>query len=123
MSEKRNFLVYPKSALEKARRLRRTMTHAERKLWGLLRSKRTGAHFRRQVPFGPYILDFLCIKAKLVIELDGGQHFQEKGRREDAKRDAFLKQKGLTILRFSDREFFTNISGVMETIHRHLGNL
>ncbi len=120
MATKKNFLGYPKSALAKARHLRRTMTDAEKKLWGLLRSNRTGAHFRRQAPFGPYIIDFLCIKAKLAIELDGGQHYQEKGLAHDARRDSYLGQRGLTVLRFSDRDFLTNPQGVMEMIYEHI---
>lgn len=68
-------LKFPRSHVALARNLRREMTNAERKLWSLLRNNQVGVYFRRQVPFGPYILDFLLIKAKLVIELDGSQHY------------------------------------------------
>jgi len=79
------------------------MTEAERKLWGRLREDRLGVRFRRQVPFGPYILDFFSIKAKLAVELDGGQHYDEEGRTKDLERDAYLKKQGVTVLRVSNR--------------------
>ncbi len=68
--------------------MRRDQTQAEKKLWFLLRNNRLGAKFRRQVPYGCYILDFFCVKARLVIEVDGAQHYTTEGRRRDAARDA-----------------------------------
>jgi very-short-patch-repair endonuclease len=114
------FLKYPKSTLSKARKLRRNMTEAERKLWRLLRGNRLGVHFRRQVPLGPYVLDFLCLPAKLVVELDGSQHYHKTGLAFDSKRDAYLQAKGLKVLRFNNTEFFTNPSGVMQSIYEHI---
>ncbi len=110
------FLKYPNKNIALARRLRRDLTDAERKLWSELRRKQTGARFRRQVAFGPYILDFFSLGAKLVIEVDGSQHYAEKGRRKDKVRDAFLRGQGLRIMRFSDSDVLTNIDGVMQTI-------
>lgn len=114
------FLQYSKSTLSRARKLRREMTEAERKLWCLLRNNQLGVHFRRQVPLGPYVLDFLCLPARLVVELDGSQHYHEKGLVLDAKRDAYLRAKELTVLRFNNREFLTNPTGVMQVIYEHI---
>ena len=110
------YLKYPERNIKLARKLRREMTDAERKLWSEIRRKQIGARFRRQVAFGPYILDFFSIDAKLVIELDGGQHYTEEGRRKDRIRDTYLKEQGLTVLRFSDNDVLTNIDGVGQVI-------
>ncbi|HXF49624.1 MAG TPA: DUF559 domain-containing protein [Verrucomicrobiae bacterium] len=120
MPEKKNYLAYSKTGVNRARQLRRQMTAVEKLLWGRLRSNRIGAHFRRQVPFGPYVVDFLCVKAKLFVELDGGQHFQKKEKTEDRKRDAFFGKYGFTVLRFSGHEFLTNLQGVLDKISDHI---
>ncbi|MBI4811110.1 MAG: endonuclease domain-containing protein [Ignavibacteriales bacterium] len=96
------------------------MTDTERKLWAKLRNNQMGVHFRRQVPLGRYFLDFFSLKAKLVIELDGSQHYTDEGLAKDAIRDAFLKDNGLTVLRFSDHEFLTNTYGVLQVIYEHV---
>jgi very-short-patch-repair endonuclease len=84
--------------LERARRLRREMTDAERRLWAMLRgSQLEGAKFRRQVPIGRYIADFACFKSKLIVELDGSQHADSA---YDAERDAWLEAQGFRVLRF-----------------------
>jgi very-short-patch-repair endonuclease len=114
------FLKYPKSTLFRARKLRRNMTEAERKLWRLLRNNQLGVHFRRQVPLGPYVLDFLCLQAKLVVELDGSQHYHKTGLASDSKWSAYLRAKGLKVLRFNNRELLTNPSGVMQSIYEHI---
>jgi very-short-patch-repair endonuclease len=118
----KHFLKYPHSSVAMARRLRREMTDAERKLWSLLRSNQLGVKFRRQAPFGPYILDFLCIKAKLDVELDGSQHYTDTGRRRDARRDEYLRSNGLKVLRFSVVEFLQNPDGVLQAIYEHITN-
>jgi very-short-patch-repair endonuclease len=103
--------------LLRARALRKNSTDAERLIWAALRNHRLkGAGFRRQAPIGPYIVDFVCLAASLVIELDGGQHFESKQEQRDAKRDAFLASKGLRVLRFSNHDVMSNRSGVLETI-------
>ena len=100
-----------------ARALRRDSTDAERILWSELRAGRlNGASFRRQVPIENYIADFICHAAKLVIELDGGQHFSDECERADARRSAAIEAKGFKVLRFSNLDVMTNRSGVLETI-------
>ena len=93
-----------------ARRLRRDMTDAERKLWHAIRSKQlTGTKFRRQVPIGAYIADFASLEAKLIIEVDGGQH----GGADDVARDQWFAKQGFTILRFWNNEVLENLDGVL----------
>ncbi len=100
-----------------ARTLRKNSTEAERVLWAALRDHRlNGAGFRRPVPIENYIADFMCHEAKLVVELDGGQHFSDQAERADAKRSAAIEAKGFLVLRFSNRDVMTNRSGVLETI-------
>jgi very-short-patch-repair endonuclease len=100
-----------------ARALRRNSTDAERILWSELRAGRlNGASFRRQVPIERYIADFICHAAKLVIELDGGQHFSDEGERADARRSAAIEAKGFKVLRFSNLDVMTNRGGVLDTI-------
>src|SRR5947208_10482778 len=92
----------------RARSLRANSTDAERIIWRALRAHRmNGASFRRQTPIGPYIVDFVCHSAKLVIEIDGGQHFQAEHRERDVRRDRFLTRKGYRILRFNNHEVMT----------------
>lgn len=102
---------------DNARRLRRDSTDAERLIWKELRAHRLdGISFRRQTPVGPFIVDFVCHAAGLVIEIDGGQHYEAPGRAADAARDAYLKAKDFDILRFSNADVLTNLPGVLETI-------
>jgi very-short-patch-repair endonuclease len=108
---------YTPTLIPFARKLRRDMTDAERKLWSLLRNNRLGVKFRRQVPYGPYILDFYCVKARLVIELDGSQHYTPEGRKKDAVRDAYLRSDGLEVLRFTNYEMLSNEEGVEQVIY------
>jgi very-short-patch-repair endonuclease len=94
-----------------ARTMRRIATDAERKLWFLLRDRRlSGIKFRRQVPFGPYILDFVCFEHRLVIEVDGGQHADSAG---DKTRDAKLKSEGFQIVRYWNNDVLKNPEGVL----------
>ncbi|WP_247388679.1 DUF559 domain-containing protein [Bradyrhizobium sp. 143] len=86
-------------------------------LWSELRAGRlNGLIFRRQVPIENYIADFICHAAKLVIELDDGQHFSDEGERADARRSAVIEAKGVKVLRFSNHDVMTNRVGVLETI-------
>jgi very-short-patch-repair endonuclease len=90
-------------------------------LWSRIRGKQLkGRQFYRQKTIGGYIVDFYCPKAKLVIELDGGQHYTDEGKEKDRVRDEFLAREGLTVLRFSDREVLTQTDGVLEKIWRCL---
>ena len=96
----------------RARTLRRNMTDAEKLLWSRLRANQTGLKWRRQVPIGPYIVDFMCKRPGLVVELDGGQHDETV----DATRTAYLEGLGLKVMRFWNNETLHNLNGVMEMI-------
>jgi very-short-patch-repair endonuclease len=107
----------PSKLRSDARALRKSSTDAERILWSELRDHRlNGASFRRQVPIAAYIADFVCHAAKLVIELDGGQHFSDTQEAADTRRSAIIEAKGFRVLRFSNRDVMTNRVGVLETI-------
>src|SRR5262249_11178713 len=80
-----------------------------------------GVGFRRQTPIGPYIVDFVCHSAKLVVEVDGGQHFEEAHEKRDARRDAFLRLKGFQVLRFSNHDVLSNREGVWDVIAAAVG--
>ena len=98
-----------------AKTLRKDLTDSERELWKYLRAKRLGGlKFRRQEPIGNYIVDFVCYEKRLVIEVDGGQHAQEK--KKDAVRDGWLREQGFKVIRFWDSEVLTNILGVLELV-------
>lgn len=102
---------------EFARSLRRNQTEAEQKLWLKLRNKQVGGFkFKRQVPKGPYIVDFYCAEARLIIELDGGQHAHGHAVVYDARRTQFLQESGFRVLRFWNAEIFEGMEGVLETI-------
>jgi very-short-patch-repair endonuclease len=100
-----------------ARKLRTNPTDAEKKLWRSLRQlKSRGFHFRRQVPIDGMVVDFACYSARLVIELDGGQHNESNGRANDERRDANLRRSNFKVLRFWNNDVLANIDGVMETV-------
>ena len=95
------------------RALRNNPTEAEHKLWQHLRGRSLGGYkFRRQHPFGDYILDFVCLERKTVVEVDGSQH----GTSADRARDTFLEDAGFMVLRFWNNDVFENIDGVVEVI-------
>lgn len=100
-----------------SRNLRKNQTDAEKLLWRSLQGKQLeGLRFRRQHPIGRYIVDFVCLNKRLVLELDGGQHGEEQEELKDFERDQWLKAEGYQVLRFWNNEVFTNIDGVLETI-------
>jgi len=102
---------------DRARELRRVSTDAERILWSRLRNGRLmEAKFRRQHPIGPYVADFFCLEAKLVVELDGGGHDEDDQRRLDQARTQYLESCGYKVLRFWNNEVSGNIKGVLDTI-------
>jgi very-short-patch-repair endonuclease len=104
-------------ARSNARALRKNSTDAERLLWAALRDHRlNGASLRRQVPIKNFIADFVCHAAKLVIELDGGQHFSDQAEQADAVRSTVIEAQGFKVLRFSNHDVMTNRDGVLETI-------
>jgi very-short-patch-repair endonuclease len=101
-----------------ARQMRRVPTEAERKLWWHLRHRLSadGSHFRRQVRIGRYIVDFSCHAARLIIEVDGGQHASKSA--ADDERTRILEANGYRILRFWNNDVLSNIDGVLEEIQR-----
>ncbi len=105
-------------ALKKhARTLRTGMTDAEQALWHRVRRKQIrGVQFYRQKPLFAFIVDFYCPAAKLVIELDGGQHFEEAHRIKDRERDAALAGSGLRVLRFDNRQVLLETAAVLAAI-------
>ena len=97
------------------------MTDAEKLLWSKIRGKQLkGYQFYRQKIIGNYIADFYCPKANLIIELDGGQHYSDEGKTDDRIRDNYIVSIGLKVLRFSDREIFENLQGVLKSIWSRL---
>ena len=107
--------VMHRKQVKRARRLRRTSTEAEKLLWQKLRARQLGgAKFRRQTPIGPYIVDFVCFEHKLVLEIDGGQHNESKGRQHDIERTAWLEAQGLRVLRFWNNQVLTSLEGVLQ---------
>ena len=105
-----------------SRKLRRQMTDAERLLWAHLRGRQIlGVQFYSQRPIGPYIVDFYAPAVKLVIEVDGSQHFAEAGRVKDAEREAFLRRYGLKMLRFDNRQVLLELAAVLEETFRACG--
>jgi len=97
--------------------LRGTMTDAERKLWSKLRLKQlNGYQFYRQRVIGNYIVHFCSLSLKMVIEIDGSQHYSDEGIVSDKTRDQYLQNCGLKVLRFNDYKILTNINGVVERI-------
>lgn len=96
--------------------LRQNLTKAELKLWQILRNKRfMNLKFRRQYPVGAYIVDFICISEKLIIELDGGQHAEQI--EYDTRRTLYLQQLGFRVLRFWNNEVFEQLESVLEQIY------
>ena len=102
-----------------AQKLRREMTKEERRLWYDF-LKRIPVTVNRQKVIGPYIVDFYCASAKLVIELDGSQHYEDKGLASDRERDHMLNELGIIVVRYSNDEVNRNFDGVCEDILRRL---
>ena len=98
-----------------ARTLRKNATDTERKLWARLRLRQVyGQKFRRQRPIGPYIVDFVCLEGRLVVEGDGGQHMDRT--LQDARRDTYLQSLGYQVLRYWDNDVLKQTDAVMEVI-------
>jgi len=101
-----------------ARHLRARMTDAERKLWFALRDRRFQTFkFRRQVPIGPYVADFLSFASRLIVEVDGGQHRESQ---RDAKRDRWLSENHFRVMRFWNSEVLSNLDGVLTVLATEL---
>ena len=106
------------------RELRQQATDAEMAMWEIVRDRRLrGVKFRRQHRVGPFILDFFATKLQLAIELDGAQHFTENGIRNDAIRSAFLKERGIRVLRFENNDVLVNPHLVVLRVTREIQSL
>jgi very-short-patch-repair endonuclease len=105
--------IVPRGQRKNARSMRRAMTEAELKLWNELRAHRLmGMGFRRQVPIGSYIADFVCPEHGLIVEVDGSQHGADEQAIYDEQRTAYLKGRGWTVLRFWNDDVLRDIDGV-----------
>jgi very-short-patch-repair endonuclease len=103
-----------KLGVTQAKKLRSRMTDAERRLWYRLRAHRFGGYkFKRQVPIGPYVVDFACLNHGVIVELDGGQHADNAA---DRARDEYLKERGFRVLRFWNNDALGNTGAVLEKI-------
>jgi very-short-patch-repair endonuclease len=105
-----------------ARGLRRSETSAEHILWSKLRNRQIdGWKFKRQFPFGYYVLDFFCFDARLAVEVDGATHSEKTQIAQDHERTAFLTENGVRVVRFSNADVQENLEGVLEMIYLALG--
>jgi very-short-patch-repair endonuclease len=109
-------LKYRHASIGLARSFRKNMTDTEMKLWLRLRRNQLGHYFRRQVPIGKYIVDFMCRQKKLIVEIDGIQHSTMNGLEKDRQRDEYLKSEGFLVLRFNNSEISTNVDGIVDVI-------
>jgi very-short-patch-repair endonuclease len=111
----------PKQTLQRSRSLRRNSTPQEIIVWSRLKAKRfKGLKFRRQYSIGKYIVDFICIEKKLIIELDGWQHKEENQERHDEERTNYLARNGYRIIRFWNNEINDNLEGVFLKIEENI---
>lgn len=103
------------ATIKQAQHLRGNLTNAEQLLWRHLRMRQmSGCKFRRQRPIGSYIVDFVCLERRIIIELDGGQHAEQT--HYDQKRDSWLESQGYNVMRFWDHDVLTKVESVKESI-------
>ena len=105
-----------RNSMMSAKRLRRTMSPPEARLWNRLRRSPSGIRFRRQYPVGPYVADFYCPAAKLVIEIDGAIHDFAERAELDERRAAYMRQLGLVVVRIAARDVFADVDAVAESL-------
>jgi very-short-patch-repair endonuclease len=109
-------------ATKRAKELRQNQTFGEKILWRKLRAKRFhGIKFRRQVPLGPYIADFLCAEKNIVIEIDGDSHYEPGAKKHDENKDSYLCSHGFLVLRFGNRQTIENLKWVLMEIGKKVG--
>jgi very-short-patch-repair endonuclease len=120
MAERQSRFARTPAMTARARGQRRRASPIEQKLWHALRGAQLGASFRRQHPIGPYVLDFYCASAGLAVELDGDEHASRL--KYDARRTRFLKQRGIRVVRFCNRDVWNSLEGVKEVIALELKN-
>ena len=114
-------LPYNAGLRPRAKGLRNHMTDAERRLWSAIRGRQgKGCQFYRQKIIGNSIVDFYCARAKLVVEVDGGQHYEDGPARKDRARDRYMRGLGLEVLRLSDTDVLGNLGGVVDRIEEAL---
>jgi very-short-patch-repair endonuclease len=112
---------YNKTLKAPARHLRSNMTDAEQMLWNHIRGKQIhGVQFNRQKPVSNYNVDFYCARARLILELDGGQHFEAGHKEKDKARDKAILKPGLLVLRFDNYQVLMETDSVLESIHAHV---
>ena len=115
-------LIYNNELKGYSRELRKHMTNAEVRLWSRIRLRQLyGYQFYRQRIIDNYIVDFFCPRAKLVIEVDGGQHYSSEIALADKRRDDCLRNKGLKVLRFTDTDVLANTDAVIDSILENIG--
>jgi very-short-patch-repair endonuclease len=114
--DRRFTLDYTRHSTDTARLLRRTATLEETILWERVRNSRLGLPFRRQAPLGPYVVDFLCLKASLIVELDGSGHLKPDAKAYDRARDEYLHARGFVVLRFFNSEVRDRLDEVIDKI-------
>ncbi len=113
----KRLIEYDKKLKSFSRVLRKEMTDAERLIWKKIRGRQlNNLQFYRQKPIGQYITDFCCPRARLILEIDGGQHYERKGETDDKIRDDYFKSIGFKVLRFTNLEVLKNIEGVIDKI-------
>ena len=103
-----------------ARRLRREMSLPERVLWAQLRGQQLGVKFRKGHPIGPYVIDFYCCEIRLAVEVDGEAHGRGEAPGFDERRDAFLRENGHHVLRFTANDVLRNLEGTLAAISAHV---
>ena len=104
-----------------ARQLRKSSTDAEKCLWDKLRRTQIAGHrFRRQHPLGPYVVDFICLEQKLIVEVDGGQHGSAVEQEKDSTRTHWLAERGYRVIRFWNNDILQNCEGVIIAIQAAL---
>ncbi|GAB7027771.1 endonuclease domain-containing protein [Geotalea toluenoxydans] len=116
---KKTMKTYTSALIQRARDMRTNMTEPEKRMWYDC-LKHLPFRFRRQRPFGPYIVDFYCPGLKLVVEIDGDIHTTADGIAYDAERTAFLEGLGLRVIRFSNREVMENLEGVFDRLQQEI---
>jgi very-short-patch-repair endonuclease len=105
-------------SVERAQELRKKLTDAERRLWSRLRLRQLGVKFRRQAPIGNYVVDFLCLERRLIVEVDGGQHALQTDK--ERERTDWLEAQGFRIVRIWNNDVLQNTDGAVEHILRQL---
>ena len=113
--------IASKRAKTYAKTLRKSLTEAEWQLWHKLKQRQVlGLHFRKQHPIGPYIVDFCCVKAGVIIEVDGDSHYNDQAEMKDLKRTEFLNDNGWIVYRYLNNQIYKYIDDVLIDIHRNL---